>query len=590
MINKRIQSLQKELVAKNIGVYIIPTADYHGSEYISDFFKVRQYMSGFTGSAGTLLVTKTKAYLFADGRYFLQAEAELKGSNIELIKMGLAGMPTLSELIQKELGEGENIGFDAALISTRQARELEKIAKAKAGRVVSEDLIVKIWQDRPSLPKGKLWILEKQYSGESTKSKIKRLRSKMREKHCSNHIISSLCDIAWLLNLRGSDVECTPVFLAYLVLMGRHCTLFVDRTKLTIEVKRYLAENGVEVEDYTSAQDYCSQLRGTTLIDPNNLNYAIYRVLTCKKVEAQYPSVLMRAIKNKTEIKNIKEAHIKDAVAMCKFMYWLKTNIGKQEMSELSVQDYLYQLRAEQKDYVGPSFGTICAYKEHAALMHYSSSEKTNVALKPEGLLLIDSGGHYLQGTTDITRTFALGKLSAEEKMHFTTVVEAVINLASTQFLKGCRGINLDVLCREPFWKLGMDYKCGTGHGVGYLLSVHEGPQSFRWQPIPGLESAVLEPGMVTTDEPGIYLGGKYGIRIENELLCKEILTNADGTFLGFEDITYVPIDLDAIDKTYLSAPNIAYLNNYHKQVYRLISPYLNEEEKKFLKTYTRAI
>lgn len=591
MIKERIKTLQKELVKENIGVYIIPTSDYHGSEYVSDFFKVREYMSGFTGSAGTLVVTKDKAFLFADGRYFIQAENQLKGSDIELIKMGQDKMPTLQELIIRELKKGENIGFDSGLISTSLGKYLQVIAKKNKGKVIEKDLVNDIWKDRPDLPKEKLFILDIKYAGETTKSKIKRIKTKLRENHASSTVIASLPDIAWTLNLRGNDVECTPVFLSYLIINHNNYELFIDKSKINKEVQAYLDANNIKVYDYFDIKEHVSALKGTVLIDPASVNYGIYSAIKAKKLEKTNPSILMRSMKNKTELKNIREAHLKDAIAMCKFMYWLKTNVGKVKMSEVSIQDYLYDLRSKASNYVGPSFTTICAYKEHAAMMHYSATKETDVPVYAEDMLLVDSGGHYLEGTTDITRTFILGKVSNEEKMHFTTVLESVLNLMRAKFLYGCTGIALDILCRGPLWNLNMDYKCGTGHGVGYLLSVHEGPQGFRWRVVPErMDSEILEEGMVTTDEPGVYLEGKYGIRTENELICKKITKNDDGTFMGFECITYVPVDLDGIDKEYLSKENIAYLNEYHKMVYKKVSPYLDEKEKEFLKEYTKAI
>ena len=591
MIKERIKQIQTLMKEQNIGLYVVPTSDYHGSEYVSAFFKVREYLSGFTGSAGTLVIGKDAAYLFADGRYFIQAEKQIAGTGIELMKMGQQGVPTLVELLEKELPDNTNIGADTLLISTALGQTMALIAKKKHGQLIGVDLASKIWKDRPSLPKEKVFILDKKFCGESTKSKIRRIKKVMRDNHASSHVIASLTDIAWILNLRGNDVECTPVFLSYLVINKSRVELFIDQDKLDKGVRDYLLDNGINIHDYDEIHKCVSSLKGTVLIDSGNLNYGINQEIKCKKVDKQYPSTLMKSIKNKVEIKNIKEAHLKDAIAMCKFMYWLKTNIGKENMSEVSVQDYLYDLRAKLPNYVGPSFTTICAYKDHGAMMHYSATKESDVKLKAEGFLLVDSGGHYLEGTTDITRTFALGKLSDEQKKHFTAVLESVINLARAKFLKGCRGINLDVLARGPIWDLLIDYKCGTGHGVSYLMSVHEGPQAFRWQVSDKLENIpALEPGMVTTDEPGIYLEGRYGIRTENELLCKELATNDDGTFLGFECITYVPIDLDAIDPKYLSPRNIEYLNEYHADIYKKVSPYLTKEEKAFLKEYTRAI
>ena len=417
----------------------------------------------------------------------------------------------------------------------------------------------------------------------------------MKEYGADVHILSSLEDQAWLYNLRANDVSHTPVFLAYTIITLDSVTLYVDSAKIDYSIDKYLNENDIHTKEYFDIYDQLNQIKGKKiLMNFNKVNYQLYQGLCNNNelINKEDPSLLLKAIKNPTEIENIKKAHIKDGVAMTKFMYYLKTGYKEgQEMSEISVSDYLEELRRLDKGLVDLSFNTICGFKEHAAMMHYSATPETNSKITGNGFLLVDSGGHYLEGTTDITRTFAMGNVSSEMKRHFTTVLKSNIALASAVFLKGCTGLNLDILARGPIWQLDLDYKCGTGHGVGYLLSVHEGPNSFRWKSIPSKPSGQeILPGMITTNEPGIYLKDKYGIRIENEMLCVEGATNEYGTFLKFETITYCPIDLDAIQKSQLTYIEKEWLNNYHQMVYDKISPYLTKEEVEWLKEYTKKI
>lgn len=589
-----IKVLQEKLNEKEIKAYIVPTSDFHNSEYVSDYFKCRSFLSGFTGSAGTLVITQEKAYLWVDGRYHIQAAKQIEGKSITLMKQGLPGVQTIEQFLGSYLQENDVLAFDGRVMSTSSVLAMcSKLPNIKIQ--ADEDLIDKIWEDRPKLPFSFLYKLEEFFSGRSFQEKTKDIRQKMQDYNADIHVLSSLEDQAWLYNLRANDVAHTPVFLAFTILTKTECHLFVDTKKIDKRIEKYLDENDILVHEYHSFYDFLKQINHKSiLLDFSKVNYKIYTTLSEQNTLLNHPdpSLLMKAIKNETEIKNTIQAHIKDGVAFTKFMYYIKTNIGKQKnMTEISVSEYLSKQRKKQESFVDLSFETICAYKEHAAMMHYSATPKTNATLKPTDFLLIDSGGHYLDGTTDITRTLALGELTDTQKLHFTTVLKSVIALSQAVFLKGVKGMNLDILARGPIWKLMIDYKCGTGHGVGYLLSVHEAPNGFRWQIVPERnDSAVLVPGMITTNEPGIYLENKYGIRIENEMLCVEKSKNEFGEFLGFETITYAPIDLDAIEPKLLTSDEKKWLNQYHKQVYETLSPFLTEEENVWLLDYTKKI
>ena len=576
----------------NMDAYIIPTGDFHNSEYVSNYFKGREYLSGFTGSAGTLLVTQENAYLWTDGRYFIQAANEIEGNNVKLMKMG--ENQSLEEFLVDFMKDKQTIAFDGRVLPTSDVLSLNN--KLPNAKFVSDiDLVGQVWKERPKLPYSLIYKLDKMFSGMTYLEKLEKIREKMKEYGADVHILSSLEDQAWLYNLRANDVTHTPVFLAYTIITLDSVTLYVDSTKIDYSIDKYLNENDIHTKGYFDIYDQLSQIKGKKiLMNFNKVNYQIYQGLSSNNelINKEDPSLLLKAIKNSTEIENIKKAHIKDGVAMTKFMYYLKTGYKEgQEMSEISVSDYLEELRRLDKGLVDLSFNTICGFKEHAAMMHYSATPETNSKITGNGFLLVDSGGHYLEGTTDITRTFAMGNISNEMKKHFTAVLKSNIALASAVFLKGCTGLNLDVLARGPIWQLNLDYKCGTGHGVGYLLSVHEGPNSFRWKSLPSKPSCQeFLPGMITTNEPGIYLKDKYGIRIENEMLCVEGTTNEYGTFLKFETITYCPIDLDAIQKSQLTYIEKEWLNNYHQMVYDKISPYLTKEEVEWLKEYTKKI
>ena len=596
MIAERIAALRAEMKKRNIAMYIVPTSDFHESEYVGDYFKARKYITGFTGSAGTAVITMEEAGLWTDGRYFIQAEKQLEGTPVTLFKMGEEGVPTVKAYVKQNLKEGECLGFDGRVINAADGASYEKIAEEKRGSVhVTEDLLGIIWKDRPKFPLNPVYFLEEKYAGESTKSKLQRVREVMKEKEAGIHILTSLYDIAWLFNIRGNDIACVPVVMSFAAVAEQEAYWFVNEEVLDDKVRLYCQENQITICPYEAIYQYAQSIPAgeTVLLDKNIVNYRICHGLKPEVtiVSESNPTELMKAIKNKTELENIRNAHIKDGVAFTKFMYWLKTNIGKVKITEISASDYLEERRREQELFVDLSFETISAYGANAAMMHYCATPESDTELKPEGFLLVDSGGHYLDGSTDITRTMALGTLTEEEKFHFTTVCRSNLNLAAAKFLYGCRGINLDILARGPLWNLGLDYKCGTGHGIGYLLNVHEGPNGFRWKIVPERnDSCIMEEGMVTTDEPGVYLEGKYGIRTENELICKKAEKNEYGQFMEFETITYAPIDLDAIIPEEMTGTERKLLNEYHKMVYEKISPYLNVEEREWLKEYTRNI
>ncbi|MDE5547104.1 MAG: aminopeptidase P family protein [Anaeroplasmataceae bacterium] len=590
----KIKQIQKKLVQKGIDAYIIPTADDHNSEYLCEYYKTRAFLSGFTGSAGTLVITPKKSFLWTDGRYHIQASKQLEGKNITLMKQGTNGVPTIEEFLASNLKENSTVAFEGKVMPTSFVLKLiEKIPNIKLNSDI--DLVSDIWEDRPRLPFSFLYKLEEFFSGKSYKEKLNEIKQKLIEYQADVHILSSLEDQAWLYNLRANDIPHTPVFLAFTIIDQETCHLFIDPKKIDKIIEKYLKENEIVVHEYSDFYTYLSTIENKTiLLDLNKANYSLYSILNNKNtlINKADPSLLLKAIKNKVEIDNTIHAHIKDGVAFTKWMYYVKTNIQEDSsLSELTVQSYLQKLRQAQESYVDISFDTICAYKDHGAMMHYSATTESNYTLEPNDFLLIDSGGHYLDGTTDITRTLALGNLTDMQKLHFTTVLKSVIALSEAVFLKGVKGLNLDILARGPIWKQLLDYKCGTGHGVGFLLSVHEAPNGFRWQIVPERnDSAEFVPGMITTNEPGIYLENKYGIRIENEMVCVPKGKSEFGEFLGFETITYAPIDLDAIDVNLLNAEEKNWLNQYHKKVFKLISPHLEADEVEWLKNYTREI
>lgn len=581
---------------QGIDIYLIPTSDFHESEYVGAYFKARKFMSGFTGSAGTLVVTHTQAGLWTDGRYFIQAEAQLKNSGIDLYKMGMKDVLNIEDFIIEKMPQGGKLGFDGRVVNSRMGLKLEEKLKEKNASIIYDrDIVNDVWSDRPALSCEPAFLLDIQYAGKSREEKLEDLRKKMEQEKADIFILTCLDDIAWLFNIRGNDIPYNPVILSYIIITKEKGYFFVNENALNLEIKKALEADNIEVMPYDKIYDFVKQISKTeaVLLDKNKVNYAIVRNLKpeVKIIDKTNPTTLAKAVKNEIELENLRKSHLKDAVAVTKFMYWLKKNVGKENITEITASDYLENLRKEQEGFIELSFDTISAYQEHAAMMHYSATEDTDVQLKAEGLLLVDSGGQYYEGTTDITRTFVLGSIKEEWKKHFTLVAKSMLNLANAKFLYGCTGLNLDILARGPLWNLGIDYRCGTGHGVGYLLNVHEAPNGFRWKSVPERnDQAVLQAGMVTTDEPGVYIENSHGIRIENELICQKAEENEYGQFMNFETITYVPIDLDGIDKKYLNEMDIEQLNQYHKMVYEKVSPYLDSEEKEWLQKYTRAI
>lgn len=596
MINKRIENLRLLMEKENIDAYIVPSSDFHQSEYVGEYFEARKFISGFTGSAGTILITKYDAILWTDGRYFIQAEEELKNSYIKLYKMGEENVHTLDEYLIENMSKNSTLGFDGRVFSAKEGLDLFKKLEFKNVSIkYSQDLIDKIWEDRPSLPKEKAFLLDIKYSGETFKSKLERLRTEMVNKKATTHIIASLDDICWLFNLRGRDINFNPVVLSYAVVRLDEVILFIDNCKLDNKIIYELKKENVKIKEYNEVYEFIKNIEEdeVVLIDLEKINYSIYKNIpkNVRKIEDKNPIILFKAIKNNIEIENLRNCHIKDGVAVTKFIYWLKSNVDKIDITEISASDKLESLRKEQENFIEPSFSTISAYKDHGAIVHYRATDENNYKLEKEGLYLIDSGGQYLDGTTDITRTMALGDVIYDMKKNFTNVLRGMIRLSKAKFMYGCRGMNLDILARGPMWDNFTDYNHGTGHGIGYFLNVHEPPNGFRWKVVPERnDSCILEEGMTSSNEPGFYLKGEYGIRIENILLTKKCEKNEYGQFMEFETLTLAPIDLDLVDKTLMLKDEIEFLNNYHKKVFEKISPFLNECEKEWLKYNTREI
>lgn len=596
-VTERIAKLRSLMAERGIDAYIVPTADFHQSENAGEYFKCREFISGFDGSYGTVVIAKEDAGLWTDGRYWTQAERQIAGSGIRLFHMFEDGVPTMEEYLASTLPENGKIAFDGRVVSMEEGQDLEKALAAKNIQFeYSLDLIGDVWgEERPAISGEPVFVLDEKYSGESVASKLSRVREVMKENGATVHVIASLDDVAWLTNLRGNDIEFYPLIFSYALVTMDGMDLFIDEKKLDDAAKALLAENNISIKPYNDIYEAIKEIPAgeSVMIDPMKMNYALYNNIPegVTKVEHQNPTILMKAMKNEIELKNIREAHIKDGIAVTKFMYWMKNNVGKIKVTELSASAKLESFRKEQEGYIHDSFEPICAYKDHAAMMHYAPTPETDVEVLPEGLFLNDTGGGYYEGSTDITRTFVMGPISDELKTHFTAVVRAMMNLSRAKFLYGCYGFNLDVLARGPVWDLGIDFKCGTGHGVGYLSNIHEPPTGFRWQIVKSKnEHHKLEEGMVLTDEPGIYIEGSHGIRIENEMITRKAEKNEFGQFMNFETITFVPIDLDGIAPDEMTKFEREWLNNYHAQVYEKIGPHLTEEEREWLKEYTRAI
>ena len=591
---ERLSALRKCMQDKHIDMYIVPTADFHQSEYVGEHFKARAYITGFTGSAGTAVITLHDAKLWTDGRYFLQAAKQLEGTGVTLMKMFEPGVPTIEEYLEAELKSGQTLSFDGRVVSVGEGDAYASIAKKNGAKIdYQEDLIDAIWTDRPPLSDKPAWFLEEKYSGESSKSKLSRIRKEMEDAGCDTHIVSTLDDICWTLNIRGNDIDFFPLVLSYAIIRKDSFELYIDERKLDDKLKSILKKDDVILHPYNDIYEDVEKLpeNATVLIDKAKLNYAIFNNIPASVsiVNKRNPEILMKALKNPVEVENIKKAEIKDSVAHIRFMKWLKENLGKIRITEMSASEKLDEFRAEMGNFIRDSFEPISSYGPHSAIVHYSSSPETDVELKEGSLYLSDTGAGFYEGSTDITRTYALGEVPEKMKEDFAIVAISNLQLANAKFLQGSTGLTLDILARKPFWDRGMNYNHGTGHGVGYLLNIHEGPAGFRYKFRAG-ETEEIQEGMVITDEPGLYIEGSHGIRLENELLARKGVQNEYGQFLYFETITLIPFDLDAINPAILDEENKKLLNEYHKRVYEEIAPHLNEEEKAFLKKYTRAV
>ena len=608
-INKRLENLREVMRREHLAACIFPSTDPHQSEYVADHWKSREWISGFNGSAGTAVVTLTSAALWTDSRYFIAAEEQLKGTEFQLMKLKIEGTPTIAEWLGKEIMQSRHpyedwseVAIDGKCSSVNEVKELIADLRKENGITLRTnfDPLKLIWKDRPAIPENSVEIYPLEHAGESTREKIARIRQALREKHADGMLMAALDDIAWTLNLRGSDVHCNPVFVSYLLISSKSVTLYINKVKLPSEVLAYLKAEEIKVEDYEQVENGLKNyFEYNILLDPDEVNYRLYEVVknkgrqnNCPKteiVEEESPVKRMKTVKNEREIAGFRSAMLKDGIAMTKFLYWLSGYIGKPEISELTeigIDQKLTSLRAEQPLYRDISFDTIAGYGPHGAIVHYEATPETDIPLEPRGLQLLDSGAQYLDGTTDITRTIALGPLTEEEKRIYTLVLKGHIQIELCKFPSGASGTQIDILARQALWREGLNYLHGTGHGVGTYLNVHEGPHQFRmeWKPAP------LVAGMTITDEPGLYLAGKFGVRIENTLLITPYKETEFGKFLQFESLTLCPIDKTPIIKEMLLDEEIAWLNQYHQQVFATLSPHLNDEEKEWLRQACEAV
>ncbi|MDX9846666.1 MAG: aminopeptidase P family protein [Tenuifilaceae bacterium] len=588
---EKINRLRSQMADHSISAYIIPSSDPHLSEYLPDCWKFRAWVSGFTGSAGTLVVSKSKAALWTDSRYFLQAEQELAGSGIELCKMGLPETPTMENWLATNLHENDIVGFDGQLLANSAAKKLVSDLKSKGLNTNAEiNLIDEIWDKRPLLPQGKAFEHELRFAGQTLAEKITQIRHSLNQEGCNACIASALDEVAWIFNIRGNDVDYNPVVLSYGYISIDEAILFIDINKIDDALANRLQEQGVEIMDYTDIAKFIKKIPKSTVIalDESKLNHSLASLIpkgVAIKSTLSIPTRL-KAIKNSVELENIRQCHVMDGVAMCEFFYWLEQNVGKEKITELTIADKLVEFRRKQKGFISESFGTIAGYKEHGAIVHFSASTESASEIKHEGFLLVDSGGQYMQGTTDITRMIHLSQPSKEEKSDYTLVLKGMIQLSMLQFPVGTRGSQIDVLARMAMWQKGINYGHGTGHGIGAFLNVHEGPQSIR----PNENPVTLEPGMVQSNEPGIYRAGKYGIRIENLIACQKSIDTEFASFLNFETLTICPIETKPVDIEMLSPDEREWLNSYHKMVYEKLSPHLSAEVKAWLKEKTKKI
>ncbi|MBQ9334913.1 MAG: aminopeptidase P family protein [Lachnospiraceae bacterium] len=606
-IPSRIDRLRELMAHEGITMYMIPDSDPHDSEYVGDHFKCREYMSGFTGSNGTLIVMRDMAGLWTDGRYFIQAERELEGSGITLFKMGEPDTPTIREFIRRNIHDGDVFAVDGRMITAKDGREYGETVRDCGGGIRADvDLVSRIWTTRPAMSAEPVTVISDEITGESVQSKISRVRDKMREHRSDAYVLSGLDDIMWLLNIRGRDIECTPVALSYVYMTMDETCLFLQDAAVTPEAKAHFDRNDISVLPYESFHEILknkmpaegkAENNGNTghfriMADLKATNYSVYDIIRSNVVDITNPTAEMEAVRNEVQMKNIREVYVRDSAVLTRFLYFVKTAMSRgEDLDEYSIAMKLDEMRSHIPGFMELSFPTISAYGANAAMMHYEATEDSHSRLEPEGMYLVDSGGQYLGGTTDVTRTIAVGPVTEEMKRDFTLVAVGMLRLADAVFLEGCTGRNLDILARGELWKRGVDYKCGTGHGVGYMLGVHTGPQGIRYRYVADRAEAVLKTGMTVSDEPGVYIEGRYGIRTENILEIRDVCVNSDGHFMGFAHLTYVPIDRDLIDTRYMEPHDIELLNSYHAAVRSNILPLIEDEnEREWLIRATEAV
>ena len=594
-MRNELKMLRNVMAEAGVDAYVIPTADYHGSEYVDDYFKCREFVSGFTGSAGTLVVLAKEAGLWTDGRYYLQAGEQLADSGIDLYKAGMPKVPSIEQFLEEKLGKGSVLGFDGRVVDAKTGLRYRKMMDQKEGSILVErDLVGEIWEERPRMHMRPAYLLDLEYTGKSSRDKQKDVRAAMAEVGADVHLLTSPDDIAWLFNMRGSDIEDNPVVMAFCRMTREETFLYVNPESFGAHITKGLEGVGVTLRPYDAIYEDVSKMPAgqTVMLEKGQVNdrllFAVPKgVKVCDRVN---PTALKKAVKTPEEVRWAKAVHVQDGVAVTRFIKWIKEQVGQEPLTEISTAKRLEAFRQEGAGYRGPSFTTIAGYREHGAIIHYHATEETNATLFAEGMLLVDSGGQYMGGTTDVTRTIVLGPVSEEEKRHYTMAVVAMLRLAAVHFPVGVSGESLDVLARQVFWQQGLDYRHGTGHGVGSFLNVHERPNVFHWRKRPGAPEWHFIPGMITSDEPGYYADGKYGIRIENLLLCCEDRETEYGKFLRFEHLTQVPIDLDALDVSLMSEEDVQLLNAYHAGVWAQLEPYLDTEEKAWLLKETRPV
>lgn len=596
-IEDKLKALRELMRERNLAAYIIPTDDFHGSEYVGEYFKTREYMSGFTGSAGTLIVLSKEAALWTDGRYFIQAAAQLADSPITLMKSGQPDVPKIEEYLCEKLEERSVIGFDGRTVTSDFVNKIaQKTGSKQIAFAGGEDLVDRVWADRPDISKEPVWEVDVTYAGISREEKLRDVREKMGEEQADVLLVTALDEIAWLLNLRGNDVEYTPVFLAYMLVTQESAVLCVHEQILSEEIREKLVQTGISIKPYDAVEQIIHDIPAGNKVwaDSAAVSYSLLNSLPegTERIDKPSPIVLMKAVKTPREMEHIRAAHIKDGVAVTRLIRWLKTEAGAAEgrITEMSAAEKLEAFRAQMEGYLGASFAPIIAYGDHGAIVHYEPTEQTDVEVAGGSFCLADTGGHYQEGTTDVTRTIAIGTVSEEEKRYYTIVLRGHLALGAAKFVDGVCGQNLDVLAREPLWEEGLDYNHGTGHGVGFILGVHEGPQRVHWRISEKTQSIPLEEGMVISNEPGIYLEGRFGIRHENLVLCRKGEQNEYGQFMYLEPLTMVPFDRDAILPEMMTERELCWLNDYHQKVYEALAPYFAGEELEWLREATAAI